>query len=644
MGTKNKGLSGGISGGMAGFQIGGVPGAIGGALLGGVLAEGTGGEAPQQVQQVDPAFVTSLFNQSMGTEKTAADLKMKAAFDQTLAQQVAAARAARGVNPALLQRNVARISAEQGAKAIGATAEANLQNQDMAKMRYLQAMQLNQNAQKANTEAAMLAEARDQKQLGSLINSIGAIGETYATADATKKAALKKENAEKISNIKITPEEKTASDRFDSLVNMPETSTETAAQITNAYSMGTNPNAYSRIGQTARPDDAWSKSDKRSKTKIKNESDLVVTSDERQKDLIKNESLPQNGNMGMQNQQAMQPQGSATPPMAAFAPPQAPAAPQAPQTPAAPQAPVAPPAPTPASQTALAQANASMSKGGRIDDLQMQQMTMPEVAEGPSQLEIQQMLSDAQRRETRAWDGSVDQSADDNYAANLQRWYAKQAADRAEYAKQKGEVNKANMQIDAERQARLSKFYTGNSNTNANDVASRYLPRQILNNTNFHVAQNQQAALGIQNLSARGPGVRFDNSPEAIARQAAADEQARLALTAQSDERSKENIAPQSKVNNGSMNPKDFLDKLTAYSYEYKASAKNDPNAGHGKHLSVMAQDLEKAGPVGQSMVKQDASGVKQVDYGKGFGAILAAQVQLNERLNAIEAKKSKKG
>lgn len=83
----------------------------------------------------------------------------------------------------------------------------------------------------------------------------------------------------------------------------------------------------------------------------------------------------------------------------------------------------------------------------------------------------------------------------------------------------------------------------------------------------------------------------------------------------------------------------DFLDKLTAYTYNYKDP--EQPGAGKGKFVSVMAQDLEKAGPIGKSMVK-DVNGTKMVDYGKGFGAILAAQAQLNERLNQLESKKKK--
>ena len=55
-----------------------------------------------------------------------------------------------------------------------------------------------------------------------------------------------------------------------------------------------------------------------------------------------------------------------------------------------------------------------------------------------------------------------------------------------------------------------------------------------------------------------------------------------------------------------------------------------------------MAQDLEKAGPVGKSMVEDTPMG-KLVNYGKGFGAVLAAQAHLNQRLKALESKKKKR-
>lgn len=104
-----------------------------------------------------------------------------------------------------------------------------------------------------------------------------------------------------------------------------------------------------------------------------------------------------------------------------------------------------------------------------------------------------------------------------------------------------------------------------------------------------------------------------------------------------SDEKEKSAKKSESKKSDD-MSSRKFLDALSPYSYEYKNPSK--PGAGEGRYLSVMAQDLEKAGPVGKSMVSENEDGTKMVDYGKGFGAILAAQADLNKRLADIEKRK----
>jgi len=88
--------------------------------------------------------------------------------------------------------------------------------------------------------------------------------------------------------------------------------------------------------------------------------------------------------------------------------------------------------------------------------------------------------------------------------------------------------------------------------------------------------------------------------------------------------------------------PQKFLDALKPNSFEYKDKFKKNSLAGEGRFLGVMAQDLEKAGPVGKSMVEDTPMG-KLVNYGKGFGAVLAAQAHLNQRLKALESKKKKR-
>ena len=634
MGKNSKGAMGGaVSGATAGASVGGPWGAVIGGVAGGLMGANTGGGDPEQVQQIDPAFMNHLYAQSMGTEQTAADLKMKSAFDQTLAQQVAAARAARGVNPGLLQRNVSRVAAEQGARSAQMGAEENLKNQDDARSRYLQALGLNQNAQRLNSASGIAAEERDSKRTGSLINAFGGMAAAYGTAKS--------------------PEAKPAEGKaiegsaFDAK-NYSADSSSTAQRMPD-YSLGANQSINVPTYDMSAP------SDKNVKNKIKSES-LKVVSDERQKDLIKAESLPTaaNGGLAAPNQQAAQ---QPVPSMQQqiqtnMAPVPGPAMPAPAAAPA-----VQPPAPVPASQTALAQANTSLAKGGQINDLSLQdtsQLVKP--ADGPSQQEILAMSTNAQRDQKRDIFGNVTQSDAENYRDSLGQWFAKQATDRAAYTQKMDEAKAANMGIQQERSARLAKFYTGNSNMNANDLAQHYAPKVVTPNSSWQSAQQAQAAAGIGDQSRGTQAFQLDAIKKAgqyslsnrlsesgrwlPGGQSVADTM-QSGVRAVSDENSKTEIKSESnKSPNADMNPKHFLDKLNAYSYEYKQGQKQNPAAGEGKYLSVMAQDLEKAGPVGASMVETDENGMKNVSYGKGFGAILAAQVHLNERLKQIEAKK----
>jgi hypothetical protein len=84
---------------------------------------------------------------------------------------------------------------------------------------------------------------------------------------------------------------------------------------------------------------------------------------------------------------------------------------------------------------------------------------------------------------------------------------------------------------------------------------------------------------------------------------------------------------------------KSFLDAVEARSYVYKDPSM--PGAAPGKRYGVMAQDLEKS-EVGKTLVKDTPNG-KMVDTVQGFGAVLAAQAELNERLKRLESTKKKK-
>lgn len=97
-----------------------------------------------------------------------------------------------------------------------------------------------------------------------------------------------------------------------------------------------------------------------------------------------------------------------------------------------------------------------------------------------------------------------------------------------------------------------------------------------------------------------------------------------------SDERVKTNIE------NGSKEIRGFLDALSAHKYEYKDSHKNPATGGgEGIYVSPMAQELEKT-KLGKDMVRDTPTG-KVVDYGKGFGAMLAALADTNQRLKRLE-------
>ena len=70
-----------------------------------------------------------------------------------------------------------------------------------------------------------------------------------------------------------------------------------------------------------------------------------------------------------------------------------------------------------------------------------------------------------------------------------------------------------------------------------------------------------------------------------------------------SDIRMKENIEQVGWLPNG----------LPVYTYEYKPEFRDDPFAGHGKHIGVMAQEVEQVMP--QAVITR-ADGYKMVDYG----------------------------
>lgn len=96
-----------------------------------------------------------------------------------------------------------------------------------------------------------------------------------------------------------------------------------------------------------------------------------------------------------------------------------------------------------------------------------------------------------------------------------------------------------------------------------------------------------------------------------------------------SDERAKKNVVP------GDFEVQQLLDALEAKGFDYRRVGAGAPA---GRHVGVMAQDLEGAGPAGAGMVATGPDGIKRIDPGQGFGAVLAAEANLNKRVKALEA------
>ena len=167
-----------------------------------------------------------------------------------------------------------------------------------------------------------------------------------------------------------------------------------------------------------------------------------------------------------------------------------------------------------------------------------------------------------------------------------------------------------NKGIDAERAARAAMYYTGQASQTPQDLARIYESRRAYDNW----------------LKQNNVKVSDEKTKEAVKPEQASNKPEQTAKT------------------QDQFNPKSFLDALQAVSFEYKKGAKDMPGAGQGRQLGIMAQDLEKAGPVGKSMVETNpTNGVKQVNMGTGFAAILASQAHLNDRLKQIEKRYGKK-
>ena len=95
-----------------------------------------------------------------------------------------------------------------------------------------------------------------------------------------------------------------------------------------------------------------------------------------------------------------------------------------------------------------------------------------------------------------------------------------------------------------------------------------------------------------------------------------------------SDKNAKKNIKPDIKNE-----VDEFMESARGVSYDYK-----NPQDGEGKHISPLAQELAKSS-IGKSMVIDTTAG-KMVNYGAGFGAVLAALNQHHEDIKKLKGNK----
>lgn len=144
-------------------------------------------------------------------------------------------------------------------------------------------------------------------------------------------------------------------------------------------------------------------------------------------------------------------------------------------------------------------------------------------------------------------------------------------------------------------------------------------------------AQIQQNQFNAE-LLARQESARIGSELSAGAANSAAAGQAVGAAAgaiaaAASDERVKKNVG------DGEEASRKFLKALDPKGFDYK-----DPAAhGHGRHLGVMAQDVERAAP---DLVIDDTDGVKKIDIRKALSASLASLGTIDKRLARLEGRR----
>lgn len=161
---------------------------------------------------------------------------------------------------------------------------------------------------------------------------------------------------------------------------------------------------------------------------------------------------------------------------------------------------------------------------------------------------------------------------------------------------------------------------------------------QAQQQANIQMAEYASGAAADQYAASQGHAISQQNADTssasaAIAGLSTAANIAGSIGSAASDERVKK------KKKSGDDDVSAFLKHLEAKTWDYK----NPEKHGYGRHLGVMAQDLEKS-KMGKGMVEEGDDGVKMVNYGgaKGMAAIVAALAHLDKKVKQLESLKGK--
>lgn len=141
----------------------------------------------------------------------------------------------------------------------------------------------------------------------------------------------------------------------------------------------------------------------------------------------------------------------------------------------------------------------------------------------------------------------------------------------------------------------------------------------------------------IANMGKMGAGYIKDRKAAAPPSPSGGGLMSKLGQFLSSDEQQKTTISQKNegKLPSAHAEVNEFLDKLEAKKYQYKNP--EIPGAAPGTRYGIVAQDLEKSS-LGKTLVKEGQHG-KVVDTVQGFGAVLAAQAELNRRLKKLEKK-----